>query len=165
MAQAARLAITHLRQLLVGDDTLAAECAAIAQKNGLDVPALWADTVLDFHIAPELAEKGTPVKYPVVYVYCDRVHNKLHEKFRTFSGTADLNIEIRVSHDHADELQAMLQLYVEAVTNVIDGRRGTWSREIFHAGDYEIAFGPVKRGGRNFLQTARVKLQVFISAA
>jgi hypothetical protein len=165
MAQAARLAVTELCQLLIGEDRLASECLTAAQNYGLDVPALRADNVLDFHIAPELAEKGTSIKYPVAYVYCDRVQNKLHEKFRTFSGTADLNVEIRVSHDHAEELQAMLQLYVEAVTSVLDQKRGTWSREIFHAGDYEVAFGPVKRGGKNFLQTARVKLQVFISAA
>ena len=76
--------------------------------------------ILERNVAAELAEKTSGVRYPVVYVYCEKVVNDLREKFRTFSGTADLCVDIRVSHEHMDELQPSLQAYVEAVTDVLD---------------------------------------------
>ena len=83
-------------------------------------------------MAADLAEKTSGVRYPVVYVYCEKVVNDLREKFRTFSGTADLCVDIRVSHEHMDELQASLQTYVEAVTDVLDKKRGQWATGVFY---------------------------------
>ena len=98
-----------------------------------------------------------------MYVYCEKVVNDLREKFRTFSGTAELSVDIRVSHEHMDDLQGLLQAYVEAVTDVLDKKRGQWAKGVFYSGGYEIRFGPIKRGGRNFIQTAKVDLTVNVS--
>ena len=88
---------------------------------------------------------------PIVYVYCEKVVNDLREKFRTFSGTADLCVEIRVSHEHMDDLTVL----TPDVCRGGDGR--TWTSDedsgrkgIFYTGGYEIQFSPIKRGGRNF---------------
>ena len=114
-------------------------------------------------MAADVAEKTSGVRYPVVYVYCEKVVNDLREKFRTFSGTAELSVDIRVSHEHMDDLQGLLQAYVEAVTDVLDKRRGQWAKGVFYSGGYEIHFGPIKRGGRNFIQSAKVDLTVNVS--
>jgi hypothetical protein len=34
---------------------------------------------------------------------------------------------------------------------------------MFYAGGYDVEFGPVKRGGKNFLQSAKVSFEVDVS--
>ena len=97
--------------------------------SDIRLPLITVTDILERNVAAELAEKTSEVRYPVVYVYCEKVVNDLREKFRTFSGTADLCVDIRVSHEHMDELQPSLQAYVEAVTDVLDKRRGSWTEE------------------------------------
>jgi hypothetical protein len=163
MAMAGRRAIQELVQVLGSEDGLKPECDALTRAAAIEYPGLISPEITDLHAPAELVEKTASVKYPKLYVYCDRVVNALSEKFRTFSGTADLSVEIRVSHQHAGELQSQLQMYVEAVTNVLDRKRGRWPGGVFYTGGYEVVFSPVKRGGKNYLQTARVKIEVHIS--
>jgi hypothetical protein len=151
-----------LSQLLCGEHGLT-EAAASLRLDKLPSP-LGSASVVELQAAPELVEKSSNVKYPTVHVYCDRIRNTLHEKFRKFSGTADLNIEVRVSHDHLDGLQQQLRGCVQAVTNVLDNSRGAWDANTWYAGAYEITFGAVKQGGRNYLQSARVRLEVAVQA-
>jgi hypothetical protein len=163
MANPGRKAVEELTEALKAEGGLERLCADLANAAGVELVCIDASRVADSHIAAELAEKGAGVKYPMAYVYCDRVTNSLTEKFRTFSGTADLSIEIRISHDHAEQLQQQLHVYIDAVTKVIDTKRGQWSGGVFYTGGYEVSISPVKRGGKNYLQTARVKLQVHAS--
>ena len=160
---AGRRAIRELIQLLDAEDGLLPECDALTRAEGIEYPGLVKPEISDLHAPAELMEKAGSIKYPKLYVYCDRVVNALSEKFRTFSGTADLSVEIRVSHEHADVMQSQLQMYVEAVTNLLDRKRGRWAGGMFYTGGYEVTFSPVKRGGKNYLQTARVKVEVHIS--
>jgi hypothetical protein len=164
MAQAARIAASTLGGILRGDTGLPFTLAALSQVSGLlTTPVLDAE-IIERHVAPDLDEKAGAARYPAIYVYCDRIKNELHEKFRSFSGTAELHIEVRVSHDHIDQLHNQMQLYIDAVTDVLDRNRGTWIDGMFYTGGYEIIFNAIKRGGRNFLQTARVQLRVHLSA-
>jgi hypothetical protein len=149
--------------MLRAEDGLAAVLTEM--QNGSDsIPGSTDITaVLEQFIGADLAEKAVAVKYPVIHVYCDRVVNKLTEKFRTFSGTASLVIDVRVTHDHANDLQQSLAFYVDVVTEVLHRRRGDWGGGVFYTGGYEIAFNAVKRGGKNYLQNALITLEVFIS--
>ena len=103
------------------------------------------------------------MKYPVIHVYVDRVRNQLTEKFRTFSGKAHTVAEIRVSQDRIDGLEEQLRLYVDAVTGVLDTNRGSWGDGAFFAGGYEVTYEPVKHGGKNFIQIAKVGFDVDLS--
>jgi hypothetical protein len=163
MARAVSIALNELGKILRADDGVAAACAALTELSELSMPPITGAEIFDLHAAPELTERSASVKYPVMYVYCERLVNSLKEKFRTFSGTAELTAEIRVSHDHIDELQQRLQTYVDALTDVLDKKRGAWGETVFFTGGYEVLFGPVKRGGRNYLQTARVRFEVHVS--
>ena len=145
-----------------GDTGLNARIGQLRAEN-IELPAIEGVEILEQHVSAEIAERAGHIRYPVVHVYCDRVSNQLREKFRTFSGTAQLNVDLRVSHDHVGELQKQLQTCVEAVTDVLDGRRGEWATGMFYAGGYEITFSPVKKGGKNFIQSAVVRLEVHIS--
>jgi len=98
-------------------------------------------------------------------VYADRVQNLLTEKFRTFSGKVRTIVEIRVSQDRLEGLEETLRLYVEAVTQVLDVNRGSWGEGAFFTGGYDASIEPVRHGGRNFLQIAKVTFEVDISVS
>lgn len=85
------------------------------------------------------------------------------EKFRTFSGKVRTVAEVRVSQDRIEGLEIMLRLYVDAVTQVLDSNRGSWGQGAFYTGGYEVAFDPVKHGGKNFLQVAKITFEVDLS--
>jgi len=112
------------------------------------------------NVAFEVTERTSGSKYPAVHVYCERVSNEMREKFRTFSGRMRMVVEVRVSQDRIEGLESQLHGYADAVTRVLDNSRGDWGNGMFYAGGYEIKFGPIKRGGKNHIQTARVEFDV-----
>ena len=161
MASISTVAIRALTDLLTGTDGLPARIeGAAATADGLYVPPIAGTDIVARHVAADLAEKTSGVRYPSAHVYCEKVVNQLREKFRRFSGTADLVVEVRVSHEHMDSLQNVLQLYADAVTDVLDSNRGYWTPGVFYTGGYTLHYGPIKRGGRSFLQAVRVELTV-----
>ena len=163
MAQAASIVTTRLVQLLRSPDGLAARLQALALSQNLTEAVGSNPEIIARNIAPDLAEKSSIVKYPALYVYCAKLENALREKFRRFSGTVEMHIDIRLSHEHMDDLERLLQLYVDAVSDVLDRNRGTWTQTMFYTGGYEVVFAPLKRGGKNYLQTAKLLLEVNIS--
>ena len=52
----------------------------------------------------------------------------------------------------------------DAVTQILDANRGNWGQGAFYTGGYEVTFDPVKQGGKNFLQVAKVTFEVDMSA-
>ena len=115
------------------------------------------------NVAADLSERGETVQYPAVYVYCEKIANSLEEKFRTFSGSIQMAVEVRQSQDSLQGLQDRLELYVDSVTQVLDANRGDWSDGMYFCGGYQVAFGPIKRGGKNFLQVAKVTFEIGVS--
>jgi hypothetical protein len=111
----------------------------------------------------DIWERASVVKYPLIQVYSDRVRNLLTEKFRTFSGKVRTVALISVSQDRIEGLENQTRLYVDAVTAVLDANRGSWGQGAFFTGGYEVTFDPVKQGGRNFLQVAKVTFEVDVS--
>jgi hypothetical protein len=89
--------------------------------------------------------------------------NLLTEKFRTFSGKAHMAVEVRVTHDRLEQVSKNLQYYAGAATEVLDAQRGDWGSGMFYTGGYKVEFGPIKHGGKNFLQAAKVQFEVDVS--
>ena len=110
--------------------------------------------------ALELAERSTMVQYPCLQVYCEKIVNGLTEKFQTFSGSVHMAIEIRHSQDRLEGLDTALELYTDAVMRTLDTNRGDWGGGMYYAGGYQVVFGAVKHGGRNFVQTAKVTFEI-----
>jgi hypothetical protein len=163
MARIGSMAVQALAGYLRGSDGLPDRIAKLTAASQFEIGPITAVDILERQVAADIAEKTSGVRYPAVHIYCPRIVNDLREKFRTFSGTADLTVEMRVSHEHMDDLQAMLQTFVEAVTDILDKKRGRWVPGVFYTGGYTVQFGPIKRGGRNFLQAAKVELTINIS--
>lgn len=137
--------------------------SALTVAEDIGTPAVQAPQVLLLNISPELAEKATTARYPLVHIYCERVTNQLREKFRRFSGKVKMTAEARVSQAKIDGIELKSQLLADAVTEVLDTNRGDWGNGMFYAGGYEIAYGPVKQGGKNFIQITKVTFDVDVS--
>jgi hypothetical protein len=163
MAQTGSVAVNRVIQILSGNTGLLYSVQAIGELAGVLLPPILNEQIHAINIATEVVERSSGVKYPGVYVYCDRVKNTLKEKFRTFSGQIRANIEVRVSHDRLEGVSPQLQLYVDAITSVLDNNRGDWGDGSFFGGGYEINYGQVKHGGKNFVQTARVSFELEMS--
>ena len=163
MAKIASTVTYQLVQILKGTNGVASSVAEFAGDAGLVEPAFRESQVLARNASFELSEKSTGAVYPAIHVYCEKVSNTLREKFRTFSGTARVTIEIRASQDRLEDLEQRLEVYTDAVTGVLDCNRGDWGLGICFTGGYEITTAPVRHGGRNFLQIAKVSFDVLVS--
>ena len=150
--------------VLAGDDGLAAAVEALVQQQGIMLPGIAQQQIIAQNVAADISEQSTTSKYPLIYVYCTKVVNELREKFRMFSGDAQMVVEARVSQDRLDQIETNLQAYMDAITQVLDNSRGDWGDGVFFDGGYEVTFGGVKHGGRNFLQIAKVSFVLEISA-
>jgi len=115
------------------------------------------------NVAADMAERAVGAKYPGVNVYCEKIVNGLREKFRSFSGTVRMVMEVRHSQDRLEGLQDRLELYVDAAMQMLNTSRGDWGDGMFFGGEYEVSFGPVKQGGRNFIQVAKVTFEIGVS--
>ncbi len=115
------------------------------------------------NIASDLVERSNTAQYPTANVYCEKIVNNLTEKFRTFSGTMQMAIELRHSQDRLDGIQSGLEVYTDAVMQMLDASRGDWSDGAYYTGGYQVSFSPVKHGGKNFIQTAKITFEIGVS--
>ena len=162
MLQIANATTQKLAGILASKSGVAATMATLSTEQGFVLPA--PHQIISQNVAPDLSERSASSKYPLVYVYCSKVANELREKFRTFSGEAQMVVEARVSQDRLEQMERNLNAYVDAITDVLDRNRGDWGDGVFYSGGYEVLFGGVKQGGRNFIQIAKVTLALEISA-
>jgi hypothetical protein len=136
---------------------------AVAARASVTLEPVEVGRIISQNVAYDLAEKTAGAQYPSVYVYCEKISNLLTEKFRTFSGKASMVVDVRVSQDRLEGIENQVALYVEAVTDVLDGHRGCWGQGMIYGGGYEVSFGGIKHGGKNFIQSAKVSFEVDIS--
>jgi hypothetical protein len=119
--------------------------------------------IVALNASVEISEKTGFVQYPALLVYCDKLSNTLKEKFRQFSGTAHVFVEVRHSQDELAGIESNAEVYVDAVCALLDDSRGDWGAGLFYAGGYDVSYEAVGRGGRNFLQRAKVGFNVEVS--
>jgi hypothetical protein len=150
--------------LFRGSQGLPGTIAALSTASGVTAQPFRAEQAHLANIAPELAEKASVARYPLVALYCSRVTNQLKEKFRLFSGTVQMVAEARVSQSTIDGIEQASHFLADAVTEVLDASRGDWGNGMYYTGGYEITYGPVKQGGKNFLQITKVSFNLEVSS-
>lgn len=129
-------------------------------------PALTAAgirSIAALNVSVEISEKAGHAQYPALLVYCDKLSNTLKEKFREFSGKAHMVVEVRHSQDHLNTIETNVQTLVDAVCALLDDARGDWGSGAFYTGGYDVTYDPVIRGGKNFLERAKVGFDVEVS--
>lgn len=161
-AQIASSASALVIQRLTAVNGSNANLAALTQ-GGPSLLPFNAAQIRTGNIAPELAEKSNTVHYPAANVYCEKLVNSQAEKFRSFSGTIQMAIDLRHSEDRLDNVQANLETYADAVMGVLSANKGDWGNGMYYGGSYQVAFGPVKHGGRNYIQNAKITFEIGVS--
>jgi len=162
MANIATQVASNVSQLLTAPAGNDFQLNAIAQSLSA-VPPVAITSIFLGNTPADFFEQSLSIKYPIVSVYCEKLSNVLTEKFRTFSGTTQVAIEIRHSSDQIQNIQPVLENYVSAACQVLDSSRGDWGNGLFYAGGYEVNFSPLKRGGRHYSQSAKVIATVDVS--
>jgi hypothetical protein len=163
MAFAAQTCVDQIRDMLASPEGLAGSLAQWVnpgEASTADSPGIQ---VLPVHIGSDLAEKQARVRYPVYLVYCSRIENRLREKFRRFSGSIRMVVEVRVSADRPESLQQKLHLHTEAALDVLERNRGALADGLTWGGAYEVNFQPIRHGGANYLQGAQVTFELDLS--
>lgn len=150
------LAAAKVAQLIVGTGGPSSEAQLMI---GADGAAREAQVRMQ-NVAADIAEQSEVVRYPVLLVYCDKVVNNLKEKFRTFSGTVQMAIEVRHSSDRLEGLGEQVEAMADAVTGTLTASRGDWGNGMFYSGGYQVAYAAAKRGGKNFMQAAKVTFEI-----
>src|SRR6266571_3459644 len=163
MANVAERATTKLLQLLETPAGLSENLAAVAELEGIRLAAIESKQIFTQKTPQQFLERALDLRYPTLLLYCEKITNDLREKFRTFSGKAHMVIEARMSQDRIEGLGKLLEIYVDTVTRILDQNRGDWGNGMFYTGGYEAVFGDMKHGGRNFIQTAKVRFEVAVS--
>ncbi len=162
MTGIAGAATAYIVNLLNAATGVNATAQAIGTAEGVThVAAVRTITVQN--ASAELSERTLQGKYPGILVYCDKLANTMKEKFRWFSGTARVCVEVRCSQDRLEGLNEKLQIYTAAVCRVLEASRGDWKQGLYYAGGYEVSYGAARTGGSHFLQSAKVVLEVDIS--
>ena len=149
--------------VLVGPVGVNITLEALALGGAKAAAPLGTAQILAENVALDVVERATAIQYPALNVYCEKIVNQLVEKFRTFSGTSQMSIEVRHSQDRLQGLQDTVELYASAVMQTLDASRGDWGSGMYYAGGYQVTFGAVKSGGRNFVQTAKVTFEIGVS--
>src|ERR1700722_3484200 len=99
MLQLAGSSTQKVRGVVAAADGLPAAVESLVLQQGMALPAITAQQIIAQNVTPDISDQSTPNNYPLVYVYCNKVVNELREKFRTFSGEAQMVVEARVSQD------------------------------------------------------------------
>ena len=164
MARPGNAATTQILKLFTSVPGINSNLDTLAQLENVPLAPISAKQILTQNVSAELSDRSAEAKYPAVFIYCDKVANLLTEKFRRFSGKTHMVVEVRLSQDRMEGLETTLQLYVDAITQILEQNRGDWGEGLYYTGGYEVAFGPVKHGGRNFIQTAKITFEVGASS-
>lgn len=163
MASIANTTAETLRRLLRAENGLAQSVSRLSVEKNLSITPIESAQIVNCGGVGSGPDQGRRIRYPVFAVYCDRVSNLQREKFCRFSGTARLNVEVTVSGERSEGMEGLLQTLASAVTEVLERSWGDWGQGIRYGGGYDIQFGTVKKGGRNYIQTAKLVLEVDVT--
>jgi hypothetical protein len=144
-------------------ERLAGPAEAGSTVGALTVAGYEGATMRAQNAAADLVERAGGARYPMVTVYCEKVVNSLREKFRSFSGTVEIAIEVRHSQDRLEGMEEAIEQQTDAVTTALAASRGDWGDGMYYAGGYEVSFGRVARGGKNYTQVAKVTFEIGVS--
>lgn len=160
MANLCQSAVGKLRDFLLAADGVNSKLAEIGARDMVRLSTLTKENVRTQRIAAKLADENSPTTYPAVYVFCDRMDNDMTAKFRRFSGRVFIGVDIRVTNERFEGLGDELNRYEEAVRSVLADRQGKWTDEITFAGGLRVKYRDIELGGRNFIQSAQIEVQL-----
>ncbi len=132
----------------------------IAARDQVQWKLLDEKSVLLENVPADLADQNRSVIYPAIYLYSSRMENVLRRKFNGFAGPIRFVADVRCTRERYDGLERELSAYVEALTTALGNNAGSWGQNLIYSGAYAVKFEPVKLGGKNFIQSAKIEVEV-----
>ena len=166
MAQTTAAALDRLQALLINPDTgINAQMSAIEARDGVIMQRIPNAQVVTMNLSAEIADDNLDFEYPAIFLWGEEAQNDNREKFAWFSGTIDLSLELRLTAALPEALEASMHRYIEAILDVLQNSQGEWTPGLIFSGQYTVRYSPARLGGDNFLQTARlsVNLEQYVS--
>ncbi len=118
------------------------------------------------NVAPDLVEKSTAVRYPTGE-YLLRQSGECADgeipELLGAGGDDDRDPAFAGRAGRPGKRAGTLHLPTRPPRRSTHFTRGDWGNGMFYSGGYEISFAAVKRGGRGFLQAARIGFNVGVS--
>lgn len=133
------------------------------QANDTTLTGIGVRTFVSQNVSVDIAESAGQAQYPALLVYCDKVQNLQKEKFRQFSGRVHLVVEARQTQQTLGMIEQNTQMYLDAVCALLDDSRGDWGGGATYTGGYQVDYEPVVKGGKNFVQRAKVSFALEVS--
>ncbi len=164
MANLCIAAIEKLREYLLAPDGANHRAYAIAVRDRVQPPLICDPNIVARHVTPELSDSSEDNLYPAVYLYCERLENRLERKFAAFTGRVHLVAEVRVSGESIASIDGNAARLAEAVMDVLADHRGQWTPELAFDGKLDARLKPVEPGGAQFRQTARIEIELIACA-
>jgi len=162
MATIGTLVSSQVATLLRASDAgVGAQMAELSTESGVAVIAIVPAQILEQ--SPPPRDYPSAEHFPAIYVTCESLANLQTEKGRRFSGKARVVVECRMTQDRVDGLDATVRLVADAVAETLFQSRGQWNDSMFFGGAYEVQYGAMKRGGKNVVQSALIKIEVDVS--
>jgi hypothetical protein len=159
MAQTTAAALNCLQALLINPDSgVNAQMAAIEARDGVILQRISDTQVVTMNLSAEIADDNLDFEYPAIFLWGEEAQNDNREKFAWFSGTIELAVDLRITAELPDGLEASLHRYVEAILDVLQNSQGEWMPGLMFSGQYTARYSPARLGGDNFLQTARISV-------
>lgn len=156
-------ALEALRTQLSAVDGLSSSLDQLRASYPLPLSELGSVPVEIVRVPAEMEEKARSLKYPKFALSIEKIRNGREERFQRFSGTLTAAIEIRVSQDRLEGITESLYWYVDAIRDVIERKAGCLSEDLVLTGEYEVQVEGVKKGGLNYLQSAKVVCPLVMS--
>ena len=166
MAQTTAAALDRLQALLINPDAgVNAQMSAIEARDGVIMERIPNAQVVAMNLSAEIADDNLDFEYPAIFLWGEEAQNDNREKFAWFSGTIDLSLELRLTAALPEALEASMHSYIEAILDVLQNSQGEWTPGLIFSGQYTVRYSPARLGGDNFLQTARlsVNLEQYVS--
>lgn len=164
MANLCIAALEKLRDYLLAPDGANHRAYAIAVRDMVQPPRICNPNIVMRHVTADLSDESEENVYPAVYLYCERLENRLERKFAAFSGRVHLVAEARVSGESVESIDGDAARLTEAVMSVLADHRGQWTPELAFDGKLDARLEPVKPGGAHFRQIARIEIELIACA-
>ena len=150
------LGTQKLASLLKSANGVDAQLALLAQSGNIQMPAKPAAQIVLSSASPDIGDKDIQLTYPRICLYSSGLKNNQFEKFRSFSGTLAVNVDVWASANLVDQTDEWIHYYVEAVRQVLRSNVGDWGDGVLFPGQYDVQLQPPKSGGLGYVQSARI---------
>lgn len=167
MARTIHAALEHALELLSDPyQGLPARLSEISSRDHVPLAPITGRSMALLNAANDLMDQARDARYPQLLLFAEQMDNQQREKFAYFAGVLRLAAEVRLSSDSLDKMEENLHRYVEAVINVVHSADPRWSDDTTYTGRYSVNYSPVRAGGHNFIQSARISFAVdqFVAA-